>query len=68
MMNETTNAPAAPATAPSAGPGTTPAAPFTPPSVHVRAAVTWLAIFPLVSIGMLAMAPFSESWHPIVRN
>ncbi|GAA5211226.1 hypothetical protein [Microbacterium kyungheense] len=37
------------------------------PSVHVRAAITWLAIFPLVSIGMLLLAPISESWHPILR-
>ena len=39
----------------------------TPPSVHVRAVITWLAIFPLVSIGMLAMAPVTESWHPVLR-
>lgn len=39
----------------------------TPPSVHVRAVVTWLAIFPLVSIGMLVIAPFSETWHPVLR-
>jgi antibiotic biosynthesis monooxygenase (ABM) superfamily enzyme len=38
-----------------------------PPSVHVRAVITWLAIFPLVSIGMLAMAPVTESWHPVLR-
>ena len=37
------------------------------PSVHVRAAITWLAIFPLVSIGMLLLAPISESWHPVLR-
>lgn len=45
----------------------TPAAPTAPPSVHVRATVTWLAIFPLVSIGMLTMAPFTDSWHPVLR-
>jgi antibiotic biosynthesis monooxygenase (ABM) superfamily enzyme len=33
----------------------------------VRAVVTWLAIFPLVSVGMLALAPFSDSWHPVLR-
>jgi antibiotic biosynthesis monooxygenase (ABM) superfamily enzyme len=33
----------------------------------VRAVVTWLAIFPLVSIGMLLLGPVSESWHPILR-
>jgi antibiotic biosynthesis monooxygenase (ABM) superfamily enzyme len=42
-------------------------APAGPPSVHVRAVITWLAIFPLVAIGMLAIAPFSESWHPVLR-
>lgn len=41
--------------------------PAAPPSVHVRAVITWLAIFPLVSIGMIAMAPFTESWHPVLR-
>jgi antibiotic biosynthesis monooxygenase (ABM) superfamily enzyme len=39
----------------------------TPPSAHVRAVITWLAIFPLVSIGMLAIAPFSDAWHPVLR-
>lgn len=42
-------------------------APAPVPSIHVRAAITWLAIFPLVSVGMLLLAPFSESWHPILR-
>ncbi|MFB7893353.1 hypothetical protein ACFC1I_14220 [Microbacterium sp. NPDC056044] len=37
------------------------------PSVHVRAMITWLAIFPLVSVGMLLLAPVSESWHPVLR-
>jgi len=44
-----------------------PAAPAGPPSVHVRAVITWLAIFPLVALGMLLIAPFSESWHPVLR-
>ena len=39
-----------------------------PPSVHVRAVVTWLAIFPLVSIGMLALAPLWPDWHPVLRS
>lgn len=43
-----------------------PAAPA-PPSVHVRAVITWLAIFPLVAIGMMLIAPISESWHPVLR-
>lgn len=38
-----------------------------PPSVHVRAVITWLAIFPLVAIGMMLIAPLSESWHPVLR-
>jgi antibiotic biosynthesis monooxygenase (ABM) superfamily enzyme len=38
-----------------------------PPSIHVRALITWLAIFPLVAIGMLAAAPLMESLHPILR-
>lgn len=38
-----------------------------PPSTHVRAVITWLAIFPLVAIGMTAIAPISADWHPIVR-
>jgi antibiotic biosynthesis monooxygenase (ABM) superfamily enzyme len=41
--------------------------PIAPPSVHVRAVLTWLAIFPLVSIGMLLLGPVSDSWHPILR-
>jgi antibiotic biosynthesis monooxygenase (ABM) superfamily enzyme len=44
-----------------------PAAPAGPPSVHVRAVITWLAIFPLVAIGMMLIAPFAESWHPVLR-
>jgi antibiotic biosynthesis monooxygenase (ABM) superfamily enzyme len=38
-----------------------------PPSTHVRAAITWLAIFPLVAVGMTAIAPLSADWHPILR-
>lgn len=38
-----------------------------PPSTHVRAIITWLAIFPLVAIGMTAIAPVSEGWHPVLR-
>lgn len=42
--------------------------PVAPPSVHVRAALTWLAIFPLVTLGFYATAPFSESWPPVLRS
>jgi hypothetical protein len=38
-----------------------------PPSVHVRAVITWLAIFPLVAVGMLHIAPIPDSWHPVLR-
>lgn len=38
-----------------------------PPSLHVRAVITWLAIFPLVAIGMTAIAPISPDWHPVLR-
>src|SRR5437773_5154411 len=39
----------------------------TAPSIHVRAALTWLAIFPLVAIGITAMAPFTVGWAPVIR-
>jgi len=39
----------------------------TPPSVHVRAVITWLAIFPLVALGMTAMGPVTVDWHPVLR-
>ena len=38
-----------------------------PPSIHVRAALTWLAIFPLVAIGITAMAPLTVGWDPMLR-
>ena len=38
-----------------------------PPSVHIRAVITWLAIFPLVAIGMLLIGPISVDWHPVAR-
>lgn len=38
-----------------------------PLSTHVRAIITWVAIFPLVAIGMMAIAPISADWHPILR-
>jgi antibiotic biosynthesis monooxygenase (ABM) superfamily enzyme len=37
------------------------------PSVHVRAAATWITIFPLVALGMTLMAPISVDWHPVLR-
>lgn len=52
-----------PSTAPTAVP---PSAPQ-PPSVHVRALITWIATFPLVTLGFFAIAPFAEGWNPILR-
>ena len=44
-----------------------PATPPAPPSVHVRALLTWLAIFPLVAIGLMLTAPLMSDWHPVLR-
>ena len=38
-----------------------------PPSVHVRAFITWLAIFPLVSLGFLTIIPAMGSAHPLLK-
>jgi antibiotic biosynthesis monooxygenase (ABM) superfamily enzyme len=38
------------------------------PPIHVRAIITWLAIFPLVAIGMTAISPLTIGWHPILRS
>ena len=35
--------------------------------MHVRAILTWVAIFPLVAIGMTVMSPFTGDWHPVLR-
>ncbi|HYH76591.1 MAG TPA: hypothetical protein VD841_03700, partial [Arthrobacter sp.] len=53
------------ADAPAALPGAAPVPPA--PSIHVRAVITWAAIFPLVAIGMLAAAPLMEGWPPVLR-
>lgn len=42
-------------------------APPAPPSVHVRAVITWIAIFPLVTLGFFAIAPFAADWNPVLR-
>ncbi|MCU1508997.1 MAG: hypothetical protein JWQ12_1262 [Glaciihabitans sp.] len=39
----------------------------TPPSVHARALITWIAIFPLVTLGFFAIAPFAANWSPVLR-
>jgi antibiotic biosynthesis monooxygenase (ABM) superfamily enzyme len=38
-----------------------------PPSVHVRALITWLAIFPLVSLGFLTIVPAMGTAHPLLK-
>lgn len=38
-----------------------------PPSIHVRAFITWLAIFPLVSIGFFTVIPMLGSAHPLLK-
>lgn len=39
-----------------------------PPSIHIRALLTWCAIFPLVTLGSLALEPFAGGWHPVLRT
>jgi antibiotic biosynthesis monooxygenase (ABM) superfamily enzyme len=29
--------------------------------------MTWAAIFPLVTLGMYAIAPFADGWPPVLR-
>ena len=48
-------------------PGSSLLSSHTAPSIHVLAVLTWLAIFPLVAIGITAMAPFTVSWDPLLR-
>lgn len=38
-----------------------------PPSVHVSAFITWLAIFPLVSLGFLTIVPAMGDAHPLLK-
>lgn len=38
-----------------------------PPSIHVRALITWLAIFPLVTLGFLTVIPLMGTAHPIFK-
>ena len=41
--------------------------PPAPPSVHIRAVITWIAIFPLVTLGFFVIAPFAADWNPVLR-
>jgi len=36
-------------------------------SIHTRAAITWLAIFPLAAIGMTAMTALVPTWLPALK-
>lgn len=54
-----------PASAPAAP--SAPAGGMKPPSVHIRALITWLAIFPLVSLGFLTIVPLMGAAHPILK-
>ena len=36
-------------------------------SVHVRAIVTWLAIFPMVAIGMTALGIVVPDWPSVLK-
>jgi len=36
-------------------------------SVHVRAIVTWLAIFPMVAVGMVLLNTLAPTWPPVVK-
>jgi antibiotic biosynthesis monooxygenase (ABM) superfamily enzyme len=38
-----------------------------PPSIHARALITWLAIFPLVSIGFYTVIPLMAGAHPLLK-
>jgi antibiotic biosynthesis monooxygenase (ABM) superfamily enzyme len=48
-------------TTPTSSPGAT------APSIHVRALATWLAIFPLVSIGLVVVAVLAPRWDPLFQ-
>jgi antibiotic biosynthesis monooxygenase (ABM) superfamily enzyme len=48
-------------------PGPSLLSPRAAPSIHVLAVLTWFAIFPIVAIGITAMAPFTASWDPVLR-
>lgn len=56
-----------PSTASITQPGT-PVAAMTPPSTHIRALLTWIAIFPLVTLGSLALEPFTQHWPLPLRT
>lgn len=38
-----------------------------PVSVHVRVVITWIAIFPLVAIGLTFLGPALGPLHPVLK-
>lgn len=68
-MGKQASAPAAatPAAAQTPAAPAAPAGGMKPPSVHIRALITWLAIFPLVSLGFLTIVPLMGAAHPILK-
>ena len=67
METSTGTVAAIPAATSTASPPAPAGAPAGPPSVHVRAVITWLAIFPLVALGMTVIGPISDTWPPVLR-
>ena len=43
------------------------ATPHPPVSVHVRAFITWLTIFPLVALGLTFLMPALGGMHPVFK-
>jgi hypothetical protein len=58
---------ATPATTTTSSAAAAPAGGMKPPSVHIRAVITWLAIFPLVTLGFLTIVPAMGDAHPILK-
>ena len=38
-----------------------------PPSIHIRALITWIAIFPLATLGFVTVIPAMGDAHPILK-
>jgi antibiotic biosynthesis monooxygenase (ABM) superfamily enzyme len=37
------------------------------PSIHIRAAATWIVIFPLVALGLTFLGPLMGTLHPVLK-
>jgi hypothetical protein len=66
-LGKQASAPATTTPAVAPAPTAAPTAGMKPPSVHIRAVITWLAIFPLVSLGFLTIVPLMGDAHPILK-